>query len=232
MNDHLRDKREADFQKRVLKALELPKPSRWSFLNSRLFSVLVLGVIGTVGSIYFTSYQKCAADAERLTEAWSRLTREAMERHTALAWTVTQAKSIDDFRNIKYPNVYSEMKDKSLWEVLREKQQISRRIDFSPTANMRTSTSDGADTKYSANDLMRYGTIGVGNVPPDIDDSELENVRSFLQRYLSATFVGYRKDLRIWLHPNCSFANVAKSIVGRRTPIMVSSPSPVEGVVY
>jgi hypothetical protein len=124
------------------------------------------------------------------------------------------------------------MKDKSLWEVLREKQQITRRIDFRPTANVQPSTADVGDTKYSANELLRYGSIAVGNIPPDIADSELENVRSFLQPYLSATFVGYRKDLRIWLHPNCSFANVAQSIIGRPPKIIVSSSSPVEGIVY
>jgi hypothetical protein len=233
MNDNLRNRRELEFQKKVLAALQRPKPSRWlAVFNSRLFSVLVLGLFGTIGSIYFTSYQKCTADAERLSEAWYRLTREAMTRQDAIAWTVTQAKSMDDFRNIKYPNVYAEMKDKSLWEVLREKRQISRRIDFSPTRNMQIPATSVGDTKYSADELVRYGGIAVGNVPHHIKDTEIDAVRSFLMRYFNGTFMEYHKDIRIWLHPRCDFSSVAMSIVGRPTPIIVSSTTPVDGLAY
>jgi hypothetical protein len=38
--------------------------------------------------------------------------------------------------------------------------------------------------------------------------------------------------MRIWLHPNCGITNVAKSIIGQPTSIIVSNQNPVEGFVY
>jgi len=227
MSDLLRERRDQEFQRRVLAALERPKPPKWTaVVNSRLFSVLVLGIIGAIGSFYFTNYQKCLADAERLSEAWYRLTREAMTRHDAIAWTVVRATSFDDFRNIKYPNVYSDLKDKSLWEVLREKRQVARRIDFTPTSTLKISAS--GDTGYSADELDKYGGIAVGNVRYDLKDNELENARSFLMRYLNGVFAQYRREMRLWLHPRCTFTTVAKSIAGYQSPIITTSLNPAE----
>ncbi|MEY9588759.1 hypothetical protein ABIA06_001050 [Bradyrhizobium yuanmingense] len=149
-----------------------------------------------------------------------------MTRHDAIAWTVVRATSFDDFRNIKYPNVYSDLKDKSLWEVLREKRQVARRIDFTPTSTLKISAS--GDTGYSADELDKYGGIAVGNVRYDLKDNELENARSFLMRYLNGVFAQYRREMRLWLHPRCTFTTVAKSIAGYQSPIITTSLNPAE----
>ena len=51
-------------------------------------------------------------------------------------------------------------------------------------------------------------------------------------RYFNGIFVGYRKDMRLWLHPRCGFASVTRSIIGRPTAIIVSSQSPVDEIIH
>src|SRR5882757_2162949 len=117
MTESLRERREREFQNRVLKAIEKerPKTNRFlSLINSRLFAAVVLGSFAAVIGGYFTHYQQCISDAERIGEAWSRRTREAMTRQESLALAIKNAQTLDEIRSFKAPLVYSELKDKSL----------------------------------------------------------------------------------------------------------------------
>jgi hypothetical protein len=232
MNDFLRNKRDIEFQKRVIAALDRSKPSRWwAFFNSRVFSVLALGMFGAVGSIYFANYHQCHRDADRMSESWYRLTREAMTRHEALWWIIKDAKGLDDLRNFRSPSVYSEMKDKTLWEILREKRHIARRIDFSATRDIQPSK-PRPSSGYSMNELFRYGKVPVGLVPPELSDEELPQIKAFSEKYLNIIFYDYTRDLRLYILPKCGLLNVLKSVIGKPTTIMESSLMPAESVIY
>jgi hypothetical protein len=225
MADSLRERREREFRNRVLKAIEKerPKPNRfWALINSRLFTAIVLGSFVAVIGGYFTHYQQCISDAERIGEAWSRRTREAMTRQESLGWVIKNAKTLDEIRSFKAPTVYSELKDKPLFEVLRERNQFAPFIDLSATKSI---PSDAAipGRPYNAWEYVRYGRIAAGTLRPEIQESELPDIKDFVERYFGELEDAYSREFRVWLYPRCDLKTVLPTLIGKRTKILEAS---------
>lgn len=235
MKNLIKEKREAEFRRRILSAIEnKSKPTHWlwGLLNSRLFSVLVLGTMAAAAGTYFTQHQQCLADANRLTETWARLTRELHTRQGPWVLTVMGAKTVDDLRSAKLPYVYSEYKDASLYEIVRSRRVIARRIDFSPTREWEKKRLVHRKLqKFRAKDVIDYGGISVGLVPPTLTDSDLPEAQMLASKMFEIDVPQLDYELGLWVHPACSPTTIAKILLGKHPPIMVSSRGPEEGMI-
>jgi hypothetical protein len=65
-NDQLRERREREFQRRVLSALEKKQNRIWAFLNSGIVLWFLTAMIITVGGSFITNHKQCLADARQI----------------------------------------------------------------------------------------------------------------------------------------------------------------------
>src|ERR1700730_14386792 len=99
-----RQKRERDFQSKVLASLKAPeKNAFFKYANMPFVLWLLSAIILTLGGAYFSGYQQCIKDATDLGERYTQLSRELFQRNDAIASIVRNAKSMEDV--IKQANV-------------------------------------------------------------------------------------------------------------------------------
>jgi hypothetical protein len=71
-HDHLREKREREFQQRLLAVLEkTPKTARFAVINSPIVIWVLSAIFVTLGGGYYTTYHQCVDDARRITAAYT-----------------------------------------------------------------------------------------------------------------------------------------------------------------
>ena len=81
-----RQKRERNFQQRVLNAVEAPKRNRFlAVINSAFFLWCISALFLTVGGGYLTNHQQCVREADQLIERRSLLTQELYGRQLAFS---------------------------------------------------------------------------------------------------------------------------------------------------
>jgi hypothetical protein len=225
-NEFLRQKREREFQQKVLAALDKPAANKlWTIVNSRLFSVIVLGVLGAAIGAYFTQSQQCLRDSDQLSERWYRLTREVYTRHEALFHVVRSAKSVSEVRAQlnQLQSVYADLRDRSLFDLTRERRLINDRIDFAATTDMIWKSKERPEVYFSAGALMRYGSILLGVLERDIADQEIDKLREYVAKRFQTVFFEFSVERNIKLSPRCSFITVTQSLFGGRPRIIVAN---------
>jgi hypothetical protein len=80
-SDGLRERREREFQRRVLAAIERPKSNRfWAFINSAAFLWLASAIVLTGGGWYITSYQDCAKSSDDVVEKLQNATSDFVSK--------------------------------------------------------------------------------------------------------------------------------------------------------
>jgi hypothetical protein len=132
--DEIRNRREREFQTRLLAAAEKPaapdRSSVWKALNSPIVIwLLSAALITTVGS-YITTQQQCLREADRLIEQYDKLLTEMKLRTDHVALSVTSAKTPNDLQSqlANVPTGYSDLKAKSIIDLSSELQRIIRRV--------------------------------------------------------------------------------------------------------
>jgi len=130
-----RARQERDLHLKLLAAIQKPKSRRFtSTLNSPFFIWLLSAILLTSAGAYFTNYTQCIADADRLSERYTRISREVLAREQAFADGVARATTIDEvLRTAKsYPSMYSDLASRSLVDLQSELLAISRKISAGP----------------------------------------------------------------------------------------------------
>jgi hypothetical protein len=227
-DDRLRKRREHDFRARVLAALERPKQSSIGrIINTPLFIWLLSAAFLTVGGGYFTHYQQCSRDVAELRDRFYRLSYEVYRRSDHIAFSVKQANSVHDIRSAlnALPTFYSDYRQRTLRELQRELRQIQARIE--PTDAMKALSKKGYDSQIpvAARDLVRFGSISLGELARDIKDSDLEALKDFMLARESLFKTDYVLHEITVLTPRCSATSVLVDYVFARTPkILVAHP--------
>jgi hypothetical protein len=127
LHEHLRLRREREFQSRVLAALERPKRGKLAaFVNSPFFLWLLSIVFVTMGSIYFNTQQQCLRDARQIADNYKRIVDELGIKKFAIYYSVMQARSMEDVRKTmrSLPWLYSDLRERSLRQLDKEMDDI------------------------------------------------------------------------------------------------------------
>jgi len=134
-----------------------------AILNSGFFLWLLSAIFLAAGGSYFTNYQDCMRDAEKLISQHDRLTREIRNRRSFVWSLVASAKSIGEIRGglDKCPVTYSEFKEFSTFELQQSINRLQRQID---KTNMRLLPPDLADGRFRFSQLQQLGDC---NFPGD-----------------------------------------------------------------
>ena len=213
------DWRDREFQRRLLAALEKPKPNRLiAVVNSAVFLWLLSALLVTFGGTYFASHQACIQDGDRAVERWHRLTREISVRHEELLFVVASAKTISSIRDAipKLPSVYFELRERTLFELTRERSLLSNEVDFS-AVRLATVRLPRREPSFDEWRFAPYGQIGLGILERDVKDELLDDgLRDYFVRILEDRKRDWERERYYLLEPRCTPAAIAKSWFGYR----------------
>jgi len=129
-----RQKRERDFQARVLSAVEKSKGNRlWTILNSSFVLWLLSAILLTVGGTYFSTHQQCIREAENFIVRRGRIVHEiyirALERHRVVEKATTFQEAIAAFQSRSTGKFeFAEFSLHSDYELERELDQMEERF--------------------------------------------------------------------------------------------------------
>jgi hypothetical protein len=126
--------RDRKIQERLLAALERPKkPLLIRLVNSAAFLWLSTLLLVTIGGGFLTNYQQCVRDADILSERHARIFRELNTRQRALAALIEISPTVEEIRAgvAKLPYTYSDLKERTLFDLNREFELIHTKIDDS-----------------------------------------------------------------------------------------------------
>jgi hypothetical protein len=234
-SEFLRQKREREFQQRVLSAVEKPKESRaWKFVNSGIFLWGLSVAVITIGGGYITNHQQCMRDADRLIERREHLTREIWARKLAFERAVADAKSIQEapFFPDTRGSYFFELAKIATPDLESELMKLRFRVMYAELPLREISDARDAwihfnetqsDFDQAALQTEREGPEASGN--PDL----------FLkihkaQAKLSVAYDSFNRDVDIYAYnfvPNCSVENTFRTALGYSPPIVFASVSPV-----
>src|SRR5262245_43535697 len=97
MNDFLRDKREREFQTKVLAALEKPtERTFWKTINSPFILWALSAILVSTISGFIASSNSCTTEAERLIETHDQIRSELEERYRRIRHIALAASTMDE----------------------------------------------------------------------------------------------------------------------------------------
>ena len=107
--EFLRERREREFQAKVLDALDKQKNNRFlSIINSAAFLWFLSALFVTAGGSYYTKYQECARQADETIDKFQHLNEELYIRRKAIFQAISDGANMDAIRtSIKdLPSIY------------------------------------------------------------------------------------------------------------------------------
>ena len=185
-HEEIRNRREREFQSRLLAAAEKQKANwLWTIVNSRLFSVIVLGTLGALISVYISHRQECLRDFHKHVELFESLTEELTSRldfvYSNSSGEFTATALIKAIRDA--PHVSADLRQYSLSEVQAKYYRTRNRFDFRRTPEDRQII--GVDSLLSRH---RHVT---DNEVPNLRLRILESVTDLLIQQLIIEFEPY-----------------------------------------
>jgi hypothetical protein len=231
--DQLRNKRDREFQARVLSMLSKPRSSIWTAINSPLFLWFLSAALLSFGGAYFAAYQQCVSRADTMIESFPLVSDEYYARKQAIYAIVRDSSHTDEMRRKlktelkEQPKLYVRFKDWTSKDLRRQLDGINSRTDQT-----------GLNDLYKA--IVRVKSVIVA-VPPryysiedgQIDKHVLEEEVYELKEY-SDNLSEYESQLEqvnryTELRPNCSASNILYDLfvygfTGQKTRILKAYP--------
>ncbi len=228
-HEEIRNRRDREFQARMLAAVEKPKPSAiWRILDSRLLSALLLGFLGAIIGGYYTNYQQCVTDASQLIEKRERLGREMLVRREAVQTRISHVSTAAELREAlatPRPFSYAEYSTWSHFELLREFNKIDGRTDWLGTElNKRLALRRELDLWEQIQD-GQMGDIFSGQLNPYIDDGFVSQVKLFVKREADYSRGRSALDTMIDYAPTCGLRTLLSRMAGNHPKIISASLS-------
>lgn len=234
-NEFLRQKREREFQQRVLAAVEKPKENRgWKFVNSGIVIWGLSVALITIGGGYITNHQQCMRDADQLIERRDHLTSEIWSRNLAFEAAVDAAETMSEA--LLVPNskgsYFFDLAKISTTELERELLKLNFRVKRTnlplreiddARAGWSQFTQADIDFDHAAlqaelNDAAASGTSG----------QSLKLFKAQVRRFVSVRSFERNVDTFAYVfEPNCSVINTLLTALGYRPPIIFASVSPL-----
>jgi hypothetical protein len=146
--------------------------------------------------------------------------------------TVRNAKNVSDIRTTflkirGHPSehfIYSDLKDRLLFDLLRERDNIYRRIDFEP-AEKYFQQHPLAINRISQSSVIRYGDVSRAQISPSVKDEDLDTFKRFTEQFINALSEDFLAYGSLAYTPRCGYANVISFVFsGRRSVIVSASP--------
>lgn len=238
-NDFLRQKREREFQERIIASLEKPKGNRfWAFINSAIFIWFLSATVLAMGGGYITNHQQCLHDAEQIIDRRARLGLELAGRQRAFNDTVQQAKTQKDapFGPGIKGSVYDDLSKMSYFEVSNEFLKLEGRVE-------RVQFPDGDEIHQARMKWMEFNRALadkmfdeaqkpiLGNGPPTDKAQQAKDFKmQQLMTQLNFEIMSFDRDIDNYaysLEPNCNLIFVGASVLGYKPPIVLASISPL-----
>jgi hypothetical protein len=229
-NEFLRRKREHEFQRRVLAAIEKPKRNRFFvIINSAAFIWLASVFVITIGGGYITNHKQCMDDAEKIIERRSHLSLEMRGREGAYLTRVSDAKTIQDASTFpdKRGSIYTDLSATAYPEVRVEYLLLTRRVRYAeihdPNMPMEISAWGHFQTVHNKKRDEEFEASS-----PDKKSRALKFQKLIAE--LLFTQQSYERTLDNFAYifvPDCSVLNTAATALGYRPPIVFGAPSPL-----
>ena len=216
-HEQLRNKRDLEFQARVLAAVEKPKPNPlWEFVNKPAILWLMSALFLTAGGAYLTNHQQCMRDADRLIDNYNDIASEIRFRRDKLADLIQKATSAGEVHAIagNIPYLHASLKDTKLVELTGGFRRLwirthGDRAPFPPDATFRRFGQD-----------RFFATFLDGSIPSKLTDKDLKPFQDFTRRIRRGWQAEANEVVGPTLVPNCSVTNTASIIFGG-TPTIV-----------
>jgi len=124
---------EADFQERILRALE-PGPKRRLFvvLNSAFFLWTLTAILLTLGGAFASRRSECILAFEKFKEDWIPLSEEVGGRQDDIMFAILRAEDPNELASkmAEIKGTFSTFKHQGLRELLKRQQTLAGNIDF------------------------------------------------------------------------------------------------------
>jgi hypothetical protein len=207
-------RRDRKFQQRLLAALDRPK-KHWfiRIVNSAAFLWLATLLLVTVGGGFLTNYQQCIRDADLLSERHARIFRALHTRQKAFATLIETSATVEDIRAgvAKLPYTYSDLRERTLFDLNREFELIHTKIDDSalPLAVKGEAVLVADWLTFSLN-------LYQGEIPLTLTNDGLSAFKKFSKTYFEAfnkRFVQRAFDI---FQPKCTVKNTLLYALGFR----------------
>jgi hypothetical protein len=219
----LRQKREREFQRRVLAAVERPKRGRLlAIINSSFFIWLMSVLFLTIGGSYVTNHRQCLDDAEKIISRREHLRQELRSRdvdyyrRVAKANTLQEAELWRDWAD-KRGSIFTDLANLTYREVHGEYAKLGDRIRYEEFDDL-------AIEKFRSNYGYLFVLYWSSPSPTDDEAHSLKLKKLDAKAFLAIQgfhevleFLGYE----FW--PDCSVSNTAAIAVGYRVPIVFAS---------
>ncbi len=132
-SDFRRQRREREFQERVLEALEKPKKNRLiAVVNSGFFLWLLTAILVTLGGGYITNHQQCMRDADQIIARKNHLQQEILARQPMQLELVEKAQTLDQLPGGREMQgaLLSDLSKVSFLELRQELETLDRRVTY------------------------------------------------------------------------------------------------------
>jgi hypothetical protein len=230
-SEFLRQKREREFQARMLAATEKPRASRiLRIVNAPFFLWFLSATFITVGGAYFTTRQQCVAEAEKIADQYEKLGVEIERRETYIFHTLETHNTAASMRAAlsQIREHYSDFHSRPLFELIEQRDKLLERIDTSPfeqtkrendafLANFREKLSNAGGRVDIFEPIFR------GESPTELQDVDIEALRLYAKAaelHLRGSFSNMFKIAE----PACSFLTVTDiAITGQRKKFLTLS---------
>ena len=227
-----RQKREREFQSKVLARLEPEKNTFLKYANMPFVLWLLSAIILSLGGAYFTGYQQCIKDATDLGEKYNQLSRELFQRNDAIASIVENAKLMDDV--VKQANVIPsrepELRDPHFLSIERELAKIEARMDLSGTSDIRAGQSLSPYTLPDQALFQDYAHPYVNLALTNfwiLGNKDLPRLKAHVSRAREMAVAIFHVQQWTDTYPVCSFNTVLSSLLGQRPRIIYAETEPV-----
>jgi hypothetical protein len=232
--DRLRNKRDREFQARVLSTLSKPKNNIWATINSPLFLWFLSAALLSFGGAYFTAYQQCVSRADAMIENFPLVSDEYYARKQAIYNVIRDSSAIGEMRakletELKErPNkLYVRFKDWTSNDLRRQLNGIKSRTDQTGIYPL-----DKAIVRLSREIIdapLQYLSIEDGEINARIEESDVDELKKYADARSLYESQLAQVDRLTELRPNCSVRNIlydlfAYGFTGQKTNILKAYP--------
>lgn len=180
-SDFLAQKRQREFEQRVMAAVEKPKESRlWALLNKPFtLWILSLFLISVFGS-YISAYQQCRKDAEDEIERATKISRELFQRETTIQKIILTKSNVNEMTQelAKPDSYYPEFSGLQIEALLETYASfLNRVLDLKSTPV----------TKEEERFLQFY-SVSMGYIPANLTDKDIPALREYASKMLAKTW--------------------------------------------
>lgn len=215
-NDRTREKRKIDFQNNILKVLEGRKKNKFLvIINSPIMIFLFSFTAITLGGGYYTTYQRCVAEARAVVDTFSSYNFEINYRTSQMMEGIVEANTVDEVNKIALGNYYfkKSLSDKSLAELRADERAAYLRIDKSriDLSSVRALTSNPL--------YARFSLVLVGSVPSGFSISDLPDLKKFASLVLSANLLQIMHSVGTVYEYRCTPGVIGNIALGN-TPVV------------